>query len=327
MKWNNCLLLFDKKSGKFTNQTEYLSNQSFRRFFDQRNNDFKENVWFDLEDGTYFGLDQTWLNTNSRNSFFISDRERFLSGNKWDRNYVLNYYGSFFGANTIENQEIIYNNPAAIEKFKNSKILIIGGGPTTSLSNWDPYDYEHVWSCNHFFLNERLKNIEMSMITMTDEVDYSPSNEKLHSYLKDKSTLICFEDRMSAENQKYFRYMQEKYSNRCIYAHTRYRGKIGSAPRLICMAVMMGVDEIHIVGMDGIKKDQKLGSMQDHSFEKNKKIQGTVNYNLYRRHYVALWDYILNDIGEDVKFVNLGEGYSGNMTTDISKQMFPLEDK
>ena len=49
MKWNNCLLVFDKKSGKFTDQVEYLSNQDFRIFFNRRKNNFTENVWVDLE--------------------------------------------------------------------------------------------------------------------------------------------------------------------------------------------------------------------------------------------------------------------------------------
>ena len=53
--------------------------------------------------------------------------------------------------------------------------------------------------------------------------------------------------------------------------------------------------------------------------------QGTHDYRLYHKHYVALWDYVLNNIGKDIKFQYLGEDHPSNMTTDISKKMFPLE--
>ena len=117
------------------------------------------------------------------------------------------------------------------------------------------------------------------------------------------------------------------YPGRCMYAHTRYRGKIGSAAKLICMTIMMQPREIHVVGMDGFKQGVNSGDTSSHAFHVNKTRQGTHNYNLYMRHYIALWDYFLNDIGKNIKFQNLGEGHESNMCTDISRQMFPLEVK
>ena len=42
------------------------------------------------------------------------------------------------------------------DKFKDSKILIVGAGPSTNEVKWHNLEYDYIFSCNHFFLNERL---------------------------------------------------------------------------------------------------------------------------------------------------------------------------
>tara|TARA_B100000287_G_scaffold245939_1_gene231238 strand:- start:260 stop:1165 length:906 start_codon:yes stop_codon:yes gene_type:complete len=281
--------------------------------------------WIDLEDNKMFSLNKNWKNSSSKESFFISDKNDFLYNNNWDLNYVLSYYGSILGMDVISNSEIMYYNLSEIKKFKDSKILIVGGGPTTMAYDWDSKDYDYIFSCNHFYLNEKLKNVDVALATFTTETDFSANNDLFHDYMNDNSTIICFEDRMQPDEREYFGFIKEKYPNRTMYAHTRYRGKIGAAPRLLCMASLFGAREIHVVGMDGFKKGVKLGDVSDHAFETGKTRQGTHDYRLYHKHYVALWDYVLNNIGKDIKFQNLGEDHPSNMTTDISKQMFPLE--
>ena len=69
-----------------------------------------ENGWFDLEKNIAFSLDQNWTNSPSRDSFFVSSKEDFLSNNRWDLDYVLRYYGEFLGSDVISNQEIVYKN-------------------------------------------------------------------------------------------------------------------------------------------------------------------------------------------------------------------------
>ena len=92
------------------------------------------------------------------------------------------------------------------------------------------------------------------------------------------------------------------------------------------MAIFLGVKDISFVGMDGLAQGEKLGDNCPHSFESDKRWNGTVDYDVYRRHYVMLWDYVLNWLRpHDIKFQNLGEGHPSNQTTDISRQMFPLE--
>ena len=286
-----------------------------------------QNDWLDLEKNIKFSLNNNWTNSSSRESFFISSKQDFLHNNRWNLDYVLQYYGDILGKEIVSNQEIVYKDLPELEKFKGSKVLIVGAGPTANQSAWDPQDYDFIFSCNHFYLNEKLRATDVAFALFTTETDFSEENKAFHNYIKNNSTIICFEDRFQPTEREPFQLIKDLYPEKTMYAHTRYRGKIGAVPRLVCMAVLFGCAEIHLVGFDGLKKDQKVGDTQGHAFQKGKIIQGTANYDLYRRHYVAFWDYILNDIGKDVKFQNLGEGHENNMTTDISIQNFPLEGK
>jgi len=286
-----------------------------------------QNDWLDLEKNIKFSLNNNWTNSSSRESFFISSKQDFLHNNRWNLDYVLQYYGDILGKEIVSNQEIVYKDLPELEKFKGSKVLIVGAGPTANQSAWDPQDYDFIFSCNHFYLNEKLRATDVAFALFTTETDFSEENKAFHNYIKNNSTIICFEDRFQPTEREPFQLIKDLYPEKTMYAHTRYRGKIGAVPRLVCMAVLFGCAEIHLVGFDGLKKDQKVGDTQGHAFQKGKIIQGTANYDLYRRHYVAFWDYILNDIGKNVKFQNLGEGHENNMTTDISIQNFPLEGK
>ena len=326
MIWNNCKIIYE--DGELHEECSPGTGmfQSYLRYCNNILSEPKLPVWYDMEENICFGLEQTWLNTISRESFFISDKNSFLEGNRWDKDFVLNYFGEIFGKNIIENDEIMYYNLSRLENIKNSKVLVVGAGPTTNTCDWNPDDYDHILSCNHFFLNDKIKNINVTLATVTKEVDLSKDNVEFNDYMDKNSTIICFEYRFHNEKKDGFEYMKEKYPDRVMYAHTRYRGKIGSMTRLLCLAVLLGAKEIDIVGMDGFKKSIKPGDDNDHSFEKGKVFQGTHNYRLYKRHYVALWDYLLNYVGKGVKFRNLGENHESNMSSDISKQMFPLKE-
>ena len=40
--------------------------------------------------------------------------------------------------------------------IKDSKILIVGAGPSTNEVKWYNLEYDYIFSCNHFFLNEKI---------------------------------------------------------------------------------------------------------------------------------------------------------------------------
>ena len=224
MIWNDCKMIYE--DGELHEEC-VPGTEIFQAYLKYCNNISKEplhSVWYDMEENVCFGQDQTWLNSTSRNSFFIADKDNFLSGTGrpcnaspdndyrlWDKKFVLNYYGNAFGKDVIENEEIIYFNHPELKKFKDSKILIIGAGPTMKDRDWDPQKYDYIWSCNHFFMNEKMKNVDISLAVVGNEVDLSKNNLDFHNYMSKNSTLICFEDRLVNEERNYFESIKEKY--------------------------------------------------------------------------------------------------------------------
>ena len=71
----------------------------------------------------------------------------------------------------------------------------------------------------------------------------------------------------------------------------------------------------------------KDGSKYEHAFEGSEKDHGgrTFSYDLHRRQYTLLWDYLLNSLNSEIEYQNLGEGHPANQSSDISKQEFPLQ--
>jgi len=329
MEWLNCLKIYENGEvledviSDHPTREEILG--SFQRYCKVIRHQPEYSVWYDKETKECIGMDTSWENAESRKSCFISHRSRFVKHNRWNANYVLNYYGETFGTDLVGNEEIMYLNLPQIEKYKDSKILIVGGGPSAAAVDWDPDEYDYIFSCNHFFLYDKMKNIDVSFTTSTEEVDKSAAAKEFHDYMQNNSTIICFDDRMVESQKKEFAITKERYPDRSMYLHTRFRAKNGSCAKLLVIATLFGAKEIHVVGMDGVAKDDKLGHVSPHVFQPGKVWQGTVNYHMEKQHYVVLWDYLLNCIGKEVKYQNLGEGCETNLVTDISKKMFPLE--
>ena len=335
--WNNCLLLYDPNTkARSANITAEEYQKAISKFNSLIGDSPKFNIWYDIECKKIFGADQTWINSDTQKSSFISPPSEFLISEKSlcnsptarDLKFVLSYYGNHFGKDIVANEEIIYSNHPRISKFKNSKILVVAGGPTAKERNWNPNNYDYVFSCNHFFLNDKMKKINVDFAIVGGEVDMNEQNVEFHKYMENNNTLLCFEDRTSDAAATYFKMMKTLYGNRCVYAHSRYRGKPGTGLRLLCYAILFGAKEIDFVGIDGMSKDTKLGDLHNHAFQPAKKYSHkSLNYDVYRRHYVLFWDYIINNLKlhKKIKFQNLGEGHEKNQTTPISKHFFPLE--
>ena len=113
----------------------------------------------------------------------------------FDKRFIGAYYGDIFGkdAETVENNEILYLANPELKKFQGSKVLVVGAGPSTIECEWNTDKYDYVFSCNTFFLNDKLKNIDVSLVTIGPEVDTSDENEKLHEYLENNSVLFSIE--------------------------------------------------------------------------------------------------------------------------------------
>jgi len=331
MEWLNCLLVY--KDGNLLIETPEASKykkliiEQLNRYCRAIGHQPQHSVWYDKETNFCIGTETNWENANSRLSCFISNKSRFLKENRWNTDYVLKYYGETFGTDIVANNEIVYLDLPQIKEYKDSKILIVGAGPTSAEVEWDPKNYDYIFSCNHFFLYDKMKDIDVSFVTSTQEVNKSENAHEFHEYMKNNSTIICFDDRMQEKGKEEFAITKEKYPDRSMYLHTRFRAKNGSCAKLLVIATLFGAKEIHVVGMDGMKPTDVYGGVSPHVFQPGKKWQGTVDYHMEKQHYVILWDYLLNDIGKNVKYQNLGEGHDMNLVTDISRKMFPLENQ
>jgi len=261
-----------------------------------------------------------WFNSSIAESSFISPPETFVNNHHRGIDYVRRIFVPHLkGGDASVDSEIIYQQNSRLEKFKDSKILILGAGPTASEVDWNEDDYDFVFSTNHFFMNDRIKNINISLANIGDEVRFS--NKELHEYLERHDTILCFEN--SGRDPKELRQFKQKYEDRVFWAHTRYHSKIGAIPRLISIAALLGASEIHIAGMDGMIPSH-LQDKHFHSFQAQKVQSGTLEsgkeqetLRKYSEQFLALWDYLLHDIGKDIRFKNLGHGHPCNISTQV----------
>ena len=329
--WQDCVLLHSP-SLELSNEgldSDFVSDQ-LKLYQKSINKQIEFNVWYDTIENKVFGMDQNWKNSTSKKSSFISSPEDFITKNEYNLKYVLDIYGRHFGKDVFQSNEIIYLNNNRYKDFKGSKILVLAGGPSAKNYDWNPEDYDYIFSCNHFYLSPKINKINVDFAVIGNEVKLSQKNEKFHEYFSKHNTLLCFEDRMSKSSTRYFRDIRNQYKDRCVYMHPRYRGKPGVGCRLLLYASFFEPAEIHFAGIDGMAHDTKKGDLHDHAFQVNKCYSHkNLDYGIYRRHYVLLWDYIINylKLNEKIKFQNLGEGMQRNQSTSISENYFPLESR
>jgi hypothetical protein len=327
--WNNCAVAHDGsdfvqsdflKSHVLPNKAKILS--LIKRYG-------KSKVWLDLKSKVPFSTSQNSMQgAKGRERSFLSPREHFLVSpdhfcpDCGGKVFCDNTLGQVLGTDTTSDTEYVIQNVDAFSKVRGKTVLIVGGGPSALSVDWEKYDFDHIWSCNHFFMNDRLKNRQVDLWMPSDEI-YILNNRSLHNYLDSfgDDLWCCFYPTVKMKPD-YIRKTTELIQN-TTYAHMRYRSKIGIMPRLILLATYCGANNVLFAGMDGVP-----GVSVPHAFQPNKPTKGTSARtdakDIFRRQYVQLWDYIINELRPDTEYFNLGENTSTNLTADISKKRFPL---
>ncbi|HBY68494.1 MAG TPA: hypothetical protein DEG69_12550 [Flavobacteriaceae bacterium] len=202
-----------------------------------------------------------------------------------------------------------------LDKFKDKKILVVAGGPTTNSNEWNPDEYDYIFSCNHFFLNDKLNKSKVELAIITNEVDLS-SKKFLH-YINKNNTSIVLED-YNNDIQNIIDLNRET-DNQITECILRFQSKTGVGAKLIVLATLFGAKEVHFVGVDGPPKE---GLDSQHSFEKGKKLSvlGSSDpypYQLLYSQYKCLVRYLTKDIGSNTTYKNLGKGHELNMLGKI----------
>tara|TARA_R110000824_G_scaffold27426_10_gene93218 strand:- start:15838 stop:16566 length:729 start_codon:yes stop_codon:yes gene_type:complete len=201
-----------------------------------------------------------------------------------------------FATGVVMNKHIVYSDLPEFENYKDSTVLVLGGGPSTSTLDFSKIDRDYIWSCNHFFKNNKLANMKIDLAMMMAEVDLS--NTELKSYLDEFKPLIGFEIHDKWRGYEFDEY--EKYF--CM--HTDFYGKLGIGPRLLLFASALGCKEVKFAGLDGFKPIYR----GEHAFEPGKKtLPSSFSEELFIKQYEYFWSYI-KDIYKDVTYTNLGEG-------------------
>lgn len=263
------------------------------------------------------------FNSHFKNTSFLCPRELFMDELKTAGPF-LNGAIKHLGHDFLKiNTEIAYQDFPFLKKFKDSKILIIGAGPSLE-NNFNSDDYDYIWTCNHFYKNEKIKNLPISLITLGNENNLN--DRELIEFLSKNKTIICFENKYTKTEE--MRFYKQKFEDRVFWAFTRYHSRIGSIPRLATIAVFLGAKQIDFIGMDG----HYLKSLRDKygvsAFEKDKKPSGTIEESgindneiltLYKEQYLVFWDYLLHDIGKEIIFKNLGHNHPCNISSFVLK--------
>jgi hypothetical protein len=240
-----------------------------------------------------------------------------------------------FTNNLKKSYEIVYNYLDEFDKFKDSKILIVGAGPSTNEVKWYNLEYDYIFSLNHFYLNSDLKNRKVDIAVIGGEVDYQ--SDDFLNYVNEFNPILMFELHSKWKNEKtYLRLLYENYPKLSCF-NTRIYGKLGGVPRLLMFALEMKPKEIYFVGMDGcpgvsVKTKTLNKNNIEHSFEDGKdNLPHQINefnaYDIYYGQYEELWNYILNELNYDTRLYNLGENSEYNFSSIWSKEHFPLTEE
>jgi hypothetical protein len=259
-------------------------------------------LWVDVRLNLLFTIDTSFRHNNYFLSVFVQPVKEFrLSRPLFD----------------IANDEFCIDKVPKCDiltKFKGSKVLVLGGGPSALQTNWSFSEYDFVFSCNNFYKNEEFSKNKIDLAIIGNEVNLL--DLELIKYLEKHKTITLIE-----QDHACYR----KVNKRSVFSRLRYNGRIGSVPRLILYAIFFGASEIHITGMDGPNMSQA------HAFQAGKKASGTIEtfaksfedvITLYQIQYFLFWSYVFDYLKQKIVFKNLSEDIEGNMLSEISKKCF-----
>jgi hypothetical protein len=234
-------------------------------------------------------------------------------------NSTLSYYNGLGSGDFIFNDEIIYKKPIDFNKYVNSSILILGGGPSTTNVLEELPIYDYIWSVNYFYKNTKLPKVDLAVLGK----DVDKFDKSLIEYISKNKTNIVFEE--AKDSRKGEDYIHSLFPDQISWYNTRYQSKLGIGVRTVILAIMLGVKDIKIAGIDG----WSITGECNHSFQKNKPspkwgLSSEEVYNLTNRQFIIFWTYIL-ELQKKYNFniTNLGENYKisefGKITKNFNK--------
>tara|TARA_R110001583_G_scaffold33731_1_gene113803 strand:+ start:394 stop:1182 length:789 start_codon:yes stop_codon:yes gene_type:complete len=244
----------------------------------------------------------------------------FISESKfpqWSSSSLIKLFPNF-SSNLKINNFISYEHNEDFNKFKNKKILVVGGGPSTYDLDLNKLEIDHIFTANNFFLNKKLNNIKIDIAMVGAEVD--TTSDKFIKYVEKHQPWLGFEIHPKWASTNSYDYLNKHLYNsywKMFCMQTRYYGCVGIGHRLLVLAMQLNAKEIYYIGIDGPK-----GMIKGrHSFEKNKinlpKLPQRLNVDnaeeIFTNAYKDFYTHINNDIKYKGKLINLGENHPDNI--------------
>lgn len=323
-------VLFRSGKGEVVSPLDAVSPDIVQEHLKNIPNDVKvNNLWYDLEEDKVFSEHQYTIPRNAG-----KEQNFFLPSGDGATNFLHDEYVSKIKQERVFSRQetLIHGNcdcivslPEKYSKFKNKKIMIVSGGPSSKEVNWDKINYDYLWTVNEFYKNEELSRKQIDLLYLSSIVDFE--NQHLVESIENTEALLTFPlvTNYIQDNVELSRIenLTSRFEENSSYNYTRYSSTLGVGYKLIVLAIFSGASEIYTVGNDGfVSKNMK------HAFDGNKQ---SPNWYLQHgdrfqdRQFVIFWDYIktLQD-SFGFKIYNLGEGKDYNISSSITKTHFPL---
>ena len=207
-----------------------------------------------------------------------------------------------FSDQLVVTPEIIYQQIDGFADYKGSTLMLVGGGPSAN-NDWESQEHDYLWSINHFFKSEKLKNKKVDLAMIMGEPDIK--SEEFLEYREKYKPYIGFEI-----HDKWPNYEFDDYEN-YFCMHTRFYGRLGAGARMKIFAAHLGFDKVLFTGFDGPEAIFE----GDHAFEPGKKTLpgvfqkmrvNNVSY-FWKEQYDYLWEHI-HHLYPSTKFLNIGGG-------------------
>tara|TARA_S200002703_G_scaffold31439_3_gene27504 strand:- start:7698 stop:8396 length:699 start_codon:yes stop_codon:yes gene_type:complete len=220
-----------------------------------------------------------------------------------------------------------------LEHFYKKTILVVGGGTSTLDRRWEDSKWDFLWTCNDFFLEERVLNQKVDLVCIGNNTDLT-NKDFIKKVRKDKPFIFYepFHYR-GKELTRQFKIFQEEigYVVRAMdlpFHQKQYTEgqKAGAAFRLIQLALDSNASHINFVGFDGFSKDFS----NKHAFTKHVGLKPTDLRRDWKTGYYNVFTdafkYFLTRPNYD-RLQNFGEGLEYNLGSEISKKFFPLKEE
>ncbi len=321
----DCIKIYDKKTESLSENLDLHIQDLFEKYVDRIGRPPRYNVWYDTIAPKCIGADDTYENSLVANeASFLTDREKFLNHSRWGLPHVYDHYRTILtGAPFNLYDDGYYENIPDLAKYKDKTILVVGGGPTTNLVDWESHPHDYLWTCNHFFLSPKFKDIESSLIYVNNEIN--PHDERFQSYVQRHHPLVGLDTSISRQEVQ-LQTLKNLGCNTFVFSQRIFLTS-GTLPKLIAFGTLLQAKEICFVGMDGWSRAQ-LDSFDsgDHAFEKGKYLRTSKNFDFdfQRREFVVYWDYLLNFSKSTTHYQNLGEPHDRCIHGETTKKLFPL---